>query len=152
MTDQALYKATLLEHYRHPRNRSEGPIHNADAVERGANPRCGDEVEIGIFLGHEIIEDIQFRGRGCAICIASASMMTEAISGLSTYAARQLYQQMRDWFGGAESAAEITLPQDLQALTAVRAHPARQKCVMLSWEALAAALDKAAADNRHSLP
>ena len=143
MTDQALYKATLLEHYRHPRNRSEGPIHNADAVERGANPRCGDEVEIGIFLGHEKIEAIQFRGRGCAICIASASMMTEAIRGLSSDAARQLYQQMRDWFGAVETTADVTLPRDLQALAAVRDHPARQKCVMLSWEALAEALDKA---------
>jgi nitrogen fixation NifU-like protein len=142
MTRQDLYKDRLLEHYRHPQNRCEGAITGAHAIARGANPRCGDEVEVGIFLAGECIEAVQFRGRGCAICIASASMMTQASSGLSTAGARGLCRQMRAWFD-TDEAAGASLPGDLQALAAVRDHPARQRCVMLSWEALAAALDKA---------
>jgi nitrogen fixation NifU-like protein len=143
MTHQDLYKDRLLEHYRHPKNRCQGPINGATAVERGANPRCGDEVEIGIFLADETIEAVKFRGRGCAICIASASMMTQAASGLSRASARALFEQMSTWFGTAGEEANGRIPEDLQALSAVRDHPARQRCVMLSWEALAAALDTA---------
>jgi len=143
MIAQDLYKETLLEHYRHPRNRCDGPIQDADAVERGANPRCGDEIEIGIFLQDEKIRHVQFRGRGCAICIASASMLTEAVAGLSVASTRILCEQMHDWFGDIDPAAGALLPDGLQALAAVRQHPARQKCVLLSWEALADAIDKA---------
>jgi nitrogen fixation NifU-like protein len=136
MIAQDLYKETLLDHYRHPRNRCDGPIHGADAVERGANPRCGDEVEIGIFLKDKRIEDIQFRGRGCAICIASASMMTDAVIGLNVANTQLLCEKMRAWFGEVDTASDPVLPDTLQALAAVRKHPARQKCVLLSWEAL----------------
>ncbi len=143
MIAQDLYKETLLDHYRHPRNRSDGPIAGADAVARGANPRCGDEVEIGIFMQGDLIRDVMFRGRGCAICIASASMMTEAVTASSTDTTRRLCDQIGAWFGAAETATEAGLPADLQALAAVREHPARKKCVLLSWEALAEAIDKA---------
>lgn len=144
MTAQDLYKETLLEHYRHPRNRCDRPIQEADAVERGANPRCGDEIEIGIFLQDEKIRQVKFRGRGCAICIASASMLTEAVAGLSVASTRRLCDQMHAWFGDIEAAGEPLLPDSLQALAAVREHRARQKCVLLSWEALAHAIDTAA--------
>jgi len=143
MIVQDLYKDTLLDHYRHPRNRCDGPIHGADAIERGANPRCGDEVEIGIFLKDKKIEDIMFRGRGCAICIASASMMTEAVIELNVANTLLLCEQIRAWFGGIDPASDAILPDALQALAAVREHPARQKCVLLSWEALADAVASA---------
>jgi nitrogen fixation NifU-like protein len=143
MAVQALYKEALLDHYRHPRNRSDGPIDGADAVERGANPRCGDEVEIGIFLHDKMIHDIKFRGRGCAICLASASMMTEAVSGLSLVHTRLLCDQMHAWFGDLEPASDRNPPGGMQALVAVREYPARKKCVLLSWEALADAIDSA---------
>jgi len=143
MIVQDMYKEALLEHYRHPRNRCDGPIQGADAVERGANPRCGDEVEIGIFLQDEKIRDIKFRGRGCAICIASASMLTQAVAGLDAVSARALCEQMHHWFVDVEPAGEASLPEGLQALAAVRQHPARKKCVLLSWEALADAIDTA---------
>jgi nitrogen fixation NifU-like protein len=143
MIVEALYKQALLDHYRHPRNRCNGPIQGADAVERGANPRCGDEVEIGIFLQATTIEAIKFRGRGCSICIASASMMTEAVTGLTVASTRMLCEQMRSWFGQLGPEPELDLPESLQALLAVRQHPARQKCVLLSWEALADAIASA---------
>lgn len=145
MTAQDMYKETLLEHYRHPRNRCEGPIQNADATERGANPRCGDEVEVAIFLQDDTIEQVKFRGRGCAICIASASMMTETVNGNSVTRALDLCDQMRAWFGRPESPTADSLPHSLNALEAVRNHPARKKCVLLSWEALAGAIAQAPA-------
>lgn len=144
MIAEALYKEALLEHYRHPRNRCSGAIHGADAVERGANPRCGDEVEIGVFLQGTAIEEVRFRGRGCSICIASASMMTEAVTGLTVANTRLLCDRMRNWFGEGESAPDLPLPEGLQALVAVRRYPARKKCVLLSWEALGDALASAA--------
>ena len=143
MMAQDLYKETLLDHYRHPRNRCDGPIAGADAVARGANPRCGDEVEIGISIQDDRVRDVVFRGRGCAICIASASMMTEAVAGSSVENTRLLCHQLHAWFGSGEAASGADLPGELQSLAAVREHPSRKKCVLLSWEALAEAIDRA---------
>lgn len=141
MTVQGLYKEKLLEHYKQPRNRCDGPIQGADAVERGSNPRCGDEVEVGIFLNDGRLDKLQFRGRGCAVCIASASMMTEAVAGMGVSQALLLCDEMHSWFGDPDQAT-CSLPESLQALAALREHPARQKCVLLSWEALAHAISK----------
>ena len=145
MMAQGVYKEKLLEHYRQPRNRCDGAIEAADAIERGSNPRCGDEVEVGIFLTEGGLDKVQFRGRGCAVCIASASMMTEAVTGMRVDQALRLCEQMHTWFDAQDDAATLTLPESLQALGAVREHPARRKCVLLSWEALAAAIAGAAA-------
>ncbi len=146
MSGQDLYKEILLDHYRHPRNRCNGPIEGADAIERGANPRCGDEIEIGLFLRGDRIQQIQFRGRGCAICIASASMMTETVTASSLASTRELCDRIDAWFGNVDAAGAASLPESLEALSAVRQHPARKKCVLLSWAALAEAIDRAAKD------
>lgn len=140
MMAQGLYKEKLLEHYKHPRNRCDGPIQGADAIERGSNPRCGDEVEVGIFLNDGRLDKLQFRGRGCAVCIASASMMTEAVAGMGVRQALLLCDEMHVWFGDLDHACISGLPESLQPLAALREHPARQKCVLLSWEALAQAI------------
>lgn len=137
---QGVYKETLLEHYRQPRNRCDGPIQGADAIERGSNPRCGDEVEVGIFLHDDTLEKLQFRGRGCVICIASASMMTETVAGMGVHQTLQLCEQMHNWFADPDHACPPGLPDSLLALVALREHPARQKCVLLSWDALAGAI------------
>jgi nitrogen fixation NifU-like protein len=141
MSAEDLYKEKLLDHYRYPRNRCDGPIDGADAIERGANPRCGDEIEIGIFLQGDRIQQTKFRGRGCAICIASASILTEAVTASSLTDTRALCDQVRAGFGNGEAASAAPLPEALEALAAVQHHPARKKCVLLSWEALAGAID-----------
>lgn len=143
MMTQSVYKETLLEHYRHPKNRCDGPIQGADAVERGANPRCGDEVEVGILLRNDTLEKLQFRGRGCSICIASASMMTEAATGLQTRQGLLLCEQVRAWFGDQDEVPNDALPECLRPLELVREHTARTKCVLLSWTALANAIARA---------
>jgi len=141
MGQSSLYKETLLKHYRHPHNRCDGELQGADVVRRGDNPRCGDEVEVGLYLLDGHLSKVKFRGRGCSVCIASSSMMTEAVSGHSTDEARQLCREMQDWFRQGDGTGLAPPPEDLQALSAVREYPARRRCVLLPWEALADALD-----------
>lgn len=142
MSDRSLYKDVLLDHYRHPRNKCDGELEGADVVRRGSNPRCGDEVEVGLYLQDGRIDRVRFRGRGCSVCIASSSMMTESVSGLQTDEIRQLCRHMRRWFEQGDGEGMAEPPADLEALSAVREYPARRRCVLLPWEALAGALDE----------
>jgi len=138
MVTEGLYKEVLLDHFRHPRNK--GELAGADIVRRGSNPRCGDDIEVGLFLRGDTLESAKFRGRGCSVCIASASLMTEAVSGRRRAEAQRCCEQMRAWFGPGDDAGAAGPSGDLQALSAVRAYPARHRCVLLPWEALSEAL------------
>ncbi len=141
MADHSLYKDILLRHYRHPHNKSDGELKDADIVRRGANPRCGDEIEVGLYLDGDRLREVRFRGRGCSVCIASSSMMTDAVSGQAAADARHLCEDMRQWFQQGDGDGLAAPPSDLQALSAVREYPARRRCVLLSWDALSDALD-----------
>ncbi|MDZ7842117.1 MAG: SUF system NifU family Fe-S cluster assembly protein [Gammaproteobacteria bacterium] len=139
MTETA-YKAELLDHYRNPRNRAD--TGDAAVVTRGRNPRCGDDVEIGVDFDGETLSRIRFRGRGCSICIASASMMTEAASGRRISEARGLANFVHRWFSDDPGLAAAA-PEPLRPLSPVQDMPARRRCVLLAWEALGQALDRA---------
>ncbi len=132
---KSIYKEALLDHYRHPRNR--GELDGADVIKRGRNPRCGDEVELGLHFEGDRIDWIRFRGRGCSVCIASASMLTEAVTGKSREEIQVISKDMHAWFSHESDQAPA---QVLQPLEVTRIHPSRQRCVMLSWEALDEAL------------
>jgi len=134
MTDKSIYKDVLMDHYRNPRNR--GDLIEAEVVCRGSNPRCGDDIEVGVNFDNDKLEKVMFRGRGCSVCLASASMMTDTVRDKSKSDAHKLVEGMRNWFGG-----EGEKPTDsLEALDAVRGHSARKRCVLLAWEALDDAL------------
>jgi len=75
----ALYRDFILDHYRNPRNA--GSIENADASFEGVNPLCGDKVRMDLQIRDGVIEDVKFKGRGCAISQASTSLLTEEIKG-----------------------------------------------------------------------
>ena len=138
MTAETLYKELLLDHFHHPRNK--GDLSDAEVTRRGSNPRCGDEIEVGINVDAGRLSRVRFRGRGCSVCIASASMLTEAATGRDTAEARTLAETMQGWF--AAGAGELgEPPPGLDALAAVRTYPARRRCVLLPWEALADAID-----------
>ena len=139
MPTETLYKTVLLDHFRHPRNK--GDLKDADIVRRGSNPKCGDEVEIGLYLRGSRIDRVRFRGRGCSICIASASMMTEAVGGMATDQASCLCASINIWFESDIGGTPETVSEKLEALSAVRDYPARRRCVLLSWEALSDAID-----------
>jgi len=129
---ESVYKTVLLDHFHNPRNK--GELETMDEVRRGSNPRCGDEIEVGIKLNNEVLESVRYRGRGCSICQASASIMSECTKGLTILQARQLVQKMMDWF--VDTKSEAPTNTSLAALGAVRQHPARIKCVLLAWMAL----------------
>ena len=132
MSDQSLYREVLLDHFHNPRNK--GGLDDMQHVRRGDNPRCGDEIEVGVIDKHDSLEAVRFRGRGCSICLASASIMTETTQGLKIAQARSLVDGMKTWFGDDE---ETSAPVDgVLALGSVRQHPARKKCAMLAWQAL----------------
>lgn len=138
MSSRTLYREVLLDHYRRPRN--QGDLVDADVIRRGSNPRCGDEIEVGIKLSGDVLETVQFRGRGCSICIASASLMTEAVTGTERSRAHDLSNRVVDLLSNPEEPDVLEITEDMQALAAVRENPARWRCVLLAWEALDAAM------------
>jgi len=139
METSDLYKGVLMEHYRHPRNK--GDLAGADIVRRGINPLCGDEVEVGIWLHYHTLEAVKFRGRACSICLASASLMTEAVSKKTINEVERLGDVMHVWFSGHHDSHSVEPPSGLEPLNIIKAYPTRYRCVLLSWEALEGGLD-----------
>lgn len=136
-----LYQAQLLRHFRKPHNR--GHLESANRVARGSNPRCGDELEVGVFLQGETLQMVRFEARGCSICIASASMMTESVEGLKQDKALALCAEVEEWFCEDledQDVLPVHLPNTLAPLVKVRTHAARMPCVLLGWQALYRAL------------
>lgn len=139
--DLDLYQQLVLEHKRSPRcfGTLPAPTHEA----RGRNPQCGDDVRVQLQVDGDTLRDIRFDGRGCAICIASASMMTEAVRGHAVADARALQQRFRAVLTGQAEPDEADLGK-LVSLAAVRRYPGRIKCALLGWHALMHALAGAA--------
>ncbi|HUV20226.1 MAG TPA: SUF system NifU family Fe-S cluster assembly protein [Gammaproteobacteria bacterium] len=148
MSNESVYKEVLLDHFHNPRNK--GELDAMDTVRRGSNPRCGDEIEVGIACDNGVLETVRFRGRGCSICLASASMMTEYTSGLKLRQARQLIANLQQWFSSSDDA--VALNENLAALSTIRQHPARIKCALLAWQALAETLDESEDRNKTGNP
>ena len=74
------FRAAVLEHFRHPRNR--GPLENANAIAEGANPLCGDRIRVELRIERDAIREARFTADACALCIASASVMTTQVTGM----------------------------------------------------------------------
>jgi nitrogen fixation NifU-like protein len=140
--DLDLYQELVLEHKRSPRcfGTLAAPTHEA----RGRNPQCGDDIRVQLQVDGDTLRDIRFDGNGCAICIASASMMSEAVRGGAVAEARALQQRFRAVLTGQAEPEEASLGK-LVSLAAVRRYPGRIKCALLGWHALMHALAGAAA-------
>jgi len=141
-----LYQEVILDHGKHPRNLRHPEAANREA--RGYNPLCGDQVTIYLVCGDDgRIEDVAFEGRGCAISMASASMMTEVLRGRTEDEARRLFDDFHrlcteEGFTLDEAAAEDRdALERLQVLSGVREFPVRVKCATLAWHAMASALE-----------
>ena len=128
-----LYQDLVLEHKRAPRNFGHlaHPTHQAE----GTNPSCGDQVAVELQVQDGRVQDIRFSGQGCALCMASSSMMTEAVKGRDLAAAQQLQQHFRAVLTGTQEPDEAMLGK-LVSLGGVRRYPSRIKCALLGWHAL----------------
>ena len=137
-----LYQEVILDHSKQPRNfRRPG---NANREARGDNPLCGDKVTVFVTIEDGKVSDVGFQGRGCAISMASASLMTDIIKGKTEAEARSLFESFHDEMTG-KSACHGAAAGELDKLTVlsgVREYPMRVKCATLSWHTLMAALDK----------
>lgn len=135
-----LYRDTVLDHSRNPHNFRR--IEAAQAQATGHNPLCGDRVSVYLQLDDGRISDAAFEATGCAISVASASMMTDRVRALSIEAARAAIAEADALFTGSTT----QLPAgDLAALAGVRSYPSRIRCALLPWRTLEAALDGTAA-------
>lgn len=129
-----LYQEILLSHYRAPRNR--GVLEAADARARVENPVCGDVIELDLTLNVGRISALRFRGQGCVISQASASMMTELLAGCSPEEAMEKAEALQSLLRGDEETAKRADLKDLRALAGVGRLPGRIRCALLAWEAL----------------
>lgn len=132
-----LYQEVIIDHSKHPRHHyaMSHPSHRA----QGHNPLCGDKLTVFMQIAQDCIQEISFLGCGCAISQASASLMTDAVQGLSVSAAKALFHQFHQMLTGPELENPAQMNK-LGILAGVRAFPARVKCATLAWHTLEAAL------------
>jgi nitrogen fixation NifU-like protein len=141
MSLEELYKEVILDHYRSPRNKGRLDPHDV-ALERN-NPLCGDEIELFLRFQGDDLEGVAFEGKGCSISLASASMMTEKVKGLSTEEAGRLASLIKRMLAGEEDGDPSALG-DLVSLKGVVKYPVRIKCALLGWNTLLEGLEERA--------
>lgn len=139
-----LYQQVILEHYKKPRHR--GKTEPAHRHQRGHNPSCGDTIELTLRLNDagDRIEDVKFEGEGCAIAMASADLMADALRGRGVNEALEMVQQFQNMMKG-----ETEFPKEfrkLNVMQGVSQFPVRIKCATLTWHTLKAALEAPAGD------
>ena len=145
MNLKELYQEIILDHGKNPRNLRKAENFNKDA--KGHNPLCGDKVHIFLKLNdNKKVEDISFEGQGCAISMASASIMTDLLKGKEE---KEVKEIVNDFLGMIKEKDEIKtklLKDDektkLMCLSGVKQYPMRVKCATLSWHTLTSAIDK----------
>ena len=140
MTDlRDLYQEVILDHNRSPRNF--GPLENADHQADGYNPLCGDRLSIAVNVDDGVVTDVRFKGSGCAISQASASLMTEGIKGKTLDEARGLFDRFHRLVTDQTTPTDGASLGKLTVFAGVRDYPARVKCAILAWHTLRAAVD-----------
>ena len=138
---QDLYRELILDHARGPRNfgKLDNPTHDAE----GINPLCGDKLHLYLQIIDGRIDESSFEGSGCAISVASASLLTETVKGMPTEEAEQVFRTITSQLTGEATPSSIDDERldKLRALEGVRDYPSRVKCATLAWHALHAALN-----------
>ena len=140
-----LYQDIILEHGKSPRNYGKCKKYTHEA--KGHNPLCGDKVQVYLNLNREKkVEELMFEGSGCAISIASTSIMTELIKGKNLEDAKKI---ILDFLEMIKSTAQITsndLNEEqktkIMSLSGVKQYPMRVKCATLAWHTLSSAIEK----------
>ncbi len=134
-----LYQEVILEHNKNPRNFRD--IADADKTADGKNPLCGDALRVYLKMDGDVVSEVAFKGSGCAISKASASMMTQAVKGRTRDEADRLFDEFhRMVTGSLDPEADVNNLGKLAIFAGVLEFPARVKCASLSWHTLHAAL------------
>ena len=144
MNLKELYQEIILDHGKNPRNLGKFDNFNKDA--KGHNPLCGDKVHLFLKLDeNKKVNDISFEGEGCAISMASASIMTDLMKGKSEKDAKEIIEKFLDMIKEKDDIDTKLLKEDektkLMSLGGVKNYPMRVKCATLSWHALSSALE-----------
>lgn len=137
MDAKELYQEVIVDHNKNPRNF--GKLESANKTLEGFNPLCGDKLTLYLKTNEDRIEDISFDGSGCAISVASASLMTELMKGKTVTEAESLFNKFHHLITTDEELDIVELGK-LAALAGVRDYPARVKCASLCWHTLNSAL------------
>lgn len=133
-----LYRELIIDHGRRPRN-----FHALDSAthhKEGFNPLCGDKLTVYLQVENDKISEVSFQGSGCAISLASASMMTEVLKGKTLTEAETIFQQFHQLVTQAPSENQVLSLGKLAVLGGVSQYPARVKCATLCWHTTMAAL------------
>jgi nitrogen fixation NifU-like protein len=134
---QELYREVILDHNRRPRNFGELP--GANRVVEAVNPLCGDKLTLYVKVDDGRVADIRFKGTGCAISVASSSLMTERVKGQTVADSLELFDKIHGLLTGTAEQPPENL-EKLAALAGVREYPTRVKCASLAWHALKSAV------------
>ena len=145
MDIKELYQEIILDHGKNPRNLGKFDNYNKDA--KGNNPLCGDNVHVYLRLNeNKKVEDIAFEGHGCAISMASASIMTDMIRGKEETEVKEIVTDFLGMIKEKDTLDNKILKEDektkLMSLSGVKQYPMRVKCATLSWHTLTSALDQ----------
>ena len=144
MNLKELYQDIILEHGKSPRNFGKCNGYNHEA--KGYNPLCGDQVQVYLKLNEKKnVEELTFEGSGCAISMASTSIMTELVKGKSFAVAKKIINEFLNMVKGGPEVKTKDLNEDqkikLMSLSGVKQYPMRVKCATLSWHTLVSALE-----------
>ena len=144
MNLKELYQEIILDHGKNPRNQRKTENFNKDA--KGHNPLCGDKVHIYLKLSeNKKVEDISFEGEGCAISMASASIMTDLLRGKEENDVKEIVNDFLEMIKEKDEINTSLLKDDektkLMCLSGVKQYPMRVKCATLSWHTLTSAID-----------
>jgi len=135
-----LYQEVIIDHNRSPRNF--GKLENPTQVAEGYNPLYGDKLNLYLTTEDNLITDVSFDGSGCAISVASASLMTDSLKGKTIEEAEQLFENFHNLIMEEENPDQEKMQAlgKLVALAGVKEYPARVKCATLCWHTLHSAL------------
>ena len=144
MNIKELYQEIILEHGKNPRNLRKTDNFNKDA--KGYNPLCGDSVHVYLKLDEKKkIEDVSFEGSGCAISMASASIMTDLVKGKEAKEVKEIVNDFLEMIKDSPELKSKNLKDEektkLMCLSGVKQYPMRVKCATLSWHTLTSAID-----------
>ena len=132
-----LYQEIILDHSKKPRNF--GHLESVSTHAEGFNPLCGDRLTLELLMEGDIVKDARFVGAGCAISVASASLMTETLKGKTRAEAEKLFERFHQLL--TTDAAKADDLGKLAVFSGVREYPTRVKCATLAWHTLKAALE-----------